>query len=135
MDNLPSKIVLFDGVCNFCNSTISFMIKRDKKKIFRYTPLQSKIAQHLLKKHNLLDEGIDSIIYIKNGEAFVKSSAALLMCKQLSGLWPVFYSLIVIPRVIRDFFYDIIARNRYRWFGKRDACMVPTAEVKELFLE
>lgn len=128
-------LILFDGVCNFCNSSINFIIKKDKKNIFRFAPLQSNTGKNLLEQHQLKDKNIDSIIYIKNGKAYKKSTAVLQIVKKLGGFYFLFYTFIIIPPFIRDLFYDIIARNRYRWFGKREACMIPTAEVKSKFID
>jgi predicted DCC family thiol-disulfide oxidoreductase YuxK len=126
-------IILFDGVCNFCESSVQFIIKRDPKGHFHFASLQSDVGQKLLKEFNA-PEGIDSIILIENGQTFVKSSAALRISKQLSGFWKLFYSLRIIPVGIRDYMYDIIAKNRYKWFGKKESCMLPSDDIRKRFL-
>ena len=129
-----SAVVLFDGVCNFCNSSINFIIEHDKKNYFKFAPLQSEIAQTLLKENNLDSPDIDSVILIEDGKAFTHSTAALKISRDLGGIWSVGYVFIVIPKFIRDFFYKLFAKNRYRLFGKKDACMMPTPEIRAKFL-
>jgi predicted DCC family thiol-disulfide oxidoreductase YuxK len=128
-------IILFDGVCNFCNYWVNFSIKRDKNKILRFTPLQGETAKKLLSQFDLNPNKLSSVILIENGKVYTQSSAAFRLCKHLDGGWKLAYGLMIIPKFIRDFFYNIIARNRYKWFGKKEACMVPTPEVKERFLD
>lgn len=128
-----SAIVLFDGVCNFCNSSINFIIKRDKKRYFHFAPLQSDIAQKIVgDKTKPMPE---SVILIENGRTYDRSSAALRIAKKLDGLWPVLYIFILLPKPIRDWVYNLIGRNRYKWFGKTEACMIPTPEVRSRFLD
>ncbi len=129
------KIILFDGVCNLCNNSIQFIIKRDKKDVFRYAALQSDIGQQLIAERGIDTTNIDSIILIEPGLAYhIKSSAALKIGRMFGGAWQVLAIFEWIPSPIRNFFYDIIAKNRYRWFGKQDACMIPTPELKAKFL-
>ena len=127
-------IVLFDGVCNFCNSSINRIIKHDKKNYFRFAPLQSVIGQELLKKYAIDSSQTDSIILIENNKAYIKSTAILRVTKHLNRLYPLMYSLLIIPPFIRNGVYDLIARNRYKWFGKKEVCMIPTPEIKEKFI-
>lgn len=127
-----SAIILFDGVCNFCNGSVNFIIERDKKNYFKFAPLQSEIGQAFIEKFGLSE--IDSIILVENDEAFTHSTAALKIAKRLGGIWSLFYVLIIIPRFIRDFFYKLFAKYRYRLFGKKDQCMMPTPEIQERFL-
>jgi predicted DCC family thiol-disulfide oxidoreductase YuxK len=127
-------IVLFDGVCNLCNGAILFLIKRDKNDRFRFAPLESKIGKELLLKHQIDPSKIDSIVLVSGNTAFAKATAALYISRHLGGLWPLLYSLIIIPKFITDAVYDFIARNRYRWFGKKESCMIPTSELKSKFL-
>ena len=129
-----SAVVLFDGVCNFCNSSINFIIEHDKKNYFKFAPLQSEIAQKLLKENNLDSPDIDSVILIEDGTAFTHSTAALKIARGLGGIWSVAYIFIIIPKFIRDFFYKLFAKNRYRLFGKKDTCMMPTPEIRAKFL-
>ncbi len=129
------RILLFDGVCNLCNGTVQFLIKRDPGGKFKFASLQSEPAKTLLRELGLPADHFESFVYIKNGTAYQRSSAALHVLKDLGGFWKLFYGFILLPRPVRDFFYDLIAKNRYRMFGKRDACMVPTPELKARFLE
>jgi predicted DCC family thiol-disulfide oxidoreductase YuxK len=129
------QIILFDGVCNLCNGAVQFIIKRDAKDIFRFASLQSETGQKLLATHQLQHKNIDSIVLVKNNNAYIKSTAALHIAKELSGIWKLAYYYIFIPKFIRDAVYDFVARNRYRWFGKKDQCMVPTAQLKSRFLD
>lgn len=127
-------IVLFDGVCNLCNGAVLFIIKRDKKDRFRFAALESDLGKELLARHNIDPGKIDSIVLISGDSAFAKAGAALRIAKYLTGLWPLLYSLIIIPKFIADAVYDFIARNRYKWFGKKESCMIPTPELKSKFL-
>jgi predicted DCC family thiol-disulfide oxidoreductase YuxK len=127
-------IILFDGVCNLCNGAVTFVIKRDPKDRFRFAALQSEIGEELVQKHGLKDKGLDSIVLIEGEKAFVKSSAALRIARKLSGGWPLLYVFNILPRFIRDPFYDLIARNRYSWYGKRESCMIPTPELRAKFI-
>lgn len=129
-----NRIILFDGVCNLCNASVQFIISRDPKAVFKFTSLQSELGQALLKKHNISSENLYSVIVIQDNHVYDRSRAALEIAKQLNGLWPLFYSLIVIPPFIRNFIYDWISKNRYRWFGVRQECMMPTPEMKARFL-
>jgi predicted DCC family thiol-disulfide oxidoreductase YuxK len=128
-------IILFDGVCNFCNSSINFVIDRDYKNTFKFAPLQSDVASKLLTINNMKSMKMDSIILIEGNKIYTKSTAALRIAKNLSGAWfLLYYIFIPFPSFIRDFFYDIIARNRYKIFGKSEECRIPTPELKSKFL-
>jgi predicted DCC family thiol-disulfide oxidoreductase YuxK len=129
----PVGIILFDGVCNYCNAMVNFVIKRDKKDRLRFAPLQSDIGQELRKQYNIADS-IDSFIYIEKGSANIYSTGALKVCRYLSGAWPLLYGLIIVPVFLRDGIYKWVARNRYKWFGKKETCMIPTPEVRRKFL-
>ena len=131
---ISQPIILFDGVCNFCNYWVKFAIRHDKKSKLLFSPLQGETAATLLKEFNINPTELSSVILVDNGKAYTQSSAALRICKHLDGGWKVFYGLMIIPKFIRDFLYNIVARNRYKWFGKKDACMVPTAEMRARFL-
>lgn len=126
-------IILFDGVCNFCNGAVQFIIKHDKRGIFQFASLQSSIGKELIEtKPGLKD--LDSVILIQNGIVKTESTAALQISKKLDG-WPkVFYIFIVIPAPIRNYFYKLFASNRYRLFGKSETCMIPTKEIRDRFL-
>lgn len=129
-----SAIVLFDGVCNFCNSSVNFLIEHDKAGYFKFAPLQSEIGQKLLEEHKIDKTEIDSVIVIEDNKAFTHSTAALKLAKGLGGIWSLGYVFIIVPKFIRDFFYRLFAKNRYRLFGKKDACMMPTPEIRARFL-
>ena len=130
------KIILFDGVCNLCNSSVQFVIKRDKKDIFRYAALQSEIGQELVNQRQIDTSKVDSIILIEPGVAYyTKSDAALEIAQDLGGLWKLTAVFTWIPTSIRNSIYDLVAKNRYKWFGKQDACMIPTPELKAKFLD
>ncbi len=130
-----SEVVLFDGVCNLCNGSVLFIIERDPEAKFSFASLQSPFGQSQLKKFGLPIDKLNTIFLIKGEKFFRKSDAALEIAKGMNGLWPVLYVFKIIPRFIRNFFYDLIAKNRYRWFGKQAACMVPTPELKARFID
>ena len=135
MINLENKlIILFDGVCNLCNNSIQFIIKRDKKQHFLFASLQSDAAQDILLQFQLKNSDFDSIIFIENGKIYQKSTAILKISTYLGGLWKLNYGFIIIPKFIRDTIYSFIAKNRYKWFGKKNVCMIPTKELKIRFL-
>jgi predicted DCC family thiol-disulfide oxidoreductase YuxK len=127
-------IILFDGVCNFCNSAVNFVIKRDKKAQIHFTTLQSDKGIQLLKQYNLPTDLMSSFVFVENNKAYTQSTAALKVCKYLNYGWPLCYAFIIVPKFIRDGIYNWIARNRYKWFGVRQQCMIPTPEVKARFL-
>ncbi|WP_078547734.1 thiol-disulfide oxidoreductase DCC family protein [Litchfieldia alkalitelluris] len=128
------NVILFDGQCNFCNSSVQFVIKRDPKGYFSFASLQSSVGQELLKKHNI-DNQTDSMVFIQGEHAFIKSTAALKICGHLEGGWKIIQLLLVIPSFLRNPFYDFIAKNRYKWFGKKDQCMLPSAEIRNRFID
>ena len=127
-------IILFDGVCNFCNSAVNFTLKRNKKANIMFAPMQSGAGAKILQQYNLDQNDMKSFIFIDNGVVYKQSTGALRVCKYLSGLWPICYGLIIIPKFIRDGIYNWIAKNRYKWFGQKQACMIPTPDVKARFL-
>ncbi|MFC4386875.1 thiol-disulfide oxidoreductase DCC family protein [Gracilibacillus marinus] len=128
------RIILFDGICNLCNHSVQFIIKRDPKAKFQFASLQSDIGQKLRKEYNIQDK-TDSVVLIEGKNYYVESTAALRIAKQLKGMYPLLYCFIIIPKPIRDLFYRYIAKNRYKWFGKKDSCMLPTKGMKERFKE
>lgn len=132
---MSKSVVLFDGVCNLCNGFVQFAIRRDRKKNLSFSSLQSNFSKNLLLQNGLNGSYLDSLVFYKNGKIYTRSGAALRITKELDGLWPIAYSLMIIPYPIRDLVYDFIAKKRYKWFGKKDRCMVPTPELKERFLE
>ena len=127
-------IILFDGVCNLCNGAVTFVIDRDTKGFFTFAPLQSNAARALLERHGLSPGTLDSIVLVEDGQVYQRSGAALRIARRLKGGWPLLYGFMAVPRFIRDRVYDFIAANRYRWFGKEDACRVPTPELRARFL-
>ncbi len=127
-------IILFDGVCNLCNGAVNFVIDRDPAGFFKFAPLQSNTGRALLEQHALPTETLDSIVLIEGGRVYQRSGAALRIARRLRGGWPLLYSFIIVPRFIRDRVYDFIAAHRYRWFGKEDACRVPTPALRARFL-
>jgi predicted DCC family thiol-disulfide oxidoreductase YuxK len=127
-------VVLFDGICNLCNAAVKFLIKRDKKNLFRFASLQSTFGQSVLQKFHLSGEPLNSFILFEKGKVYQRSTAALMVTKQLSGGWPLLYAFIVVPRFIRNAVYDLIANNRYKWFGKKDSCWIPTPALQSKFI-
>lgn len=131
----PHPIVIFDGVCNYCSSVVAFIIKRDARDVFRFAPFQSESAKALLEKYGVREDCLDSFILIEDGKLYTRSEAALRLWRRLGGLWSLTYAFIAVPAFVRDAVYDFIARNRYKWFGKKDECMIPGPDVRERFLE
>jgi predicted DCC family thiol-disulfide oxidoreductase YuxK len=129
-----TAIILFDGVCNFCNASVNFIIAHDKKNHFKFAAIQSKTGEELLKKYNIDESITDSAVLIENNKSYIKSTAVLRITKHLNGLYPLLYIFIIIPTFIRDGVYDFISRNRYKWFGKKESCMIPTEEMKSKFI-
>lgn len=128
------NIIFFDGVCNLCNSSVQWIIKNDKKEVFHFASLQSDLGQQLLKERNLDSNNFNSFLYLKNGVLYDKSSAALNVAKQLGFPFYLLYGFMGVPKFFRDAVYGYIAENRYKWFGKKDACMIPSPELKKRFL-
>ncbi len=129
-----SAIVLFDGICNFCNSSINFVIEHDSKGYFKFAPLQSAAGEELIAEHGIDTAETDSVILVEDGKAYTHSAAALRIARRLDGIWSLGYVFIIVPRPIRDALYKLFAKHRYRLFGKRDACMMPTPDVRARFL-
>ncbi|MGM9989036.1 MAG: thiol-disulfide oxidoreductase DCC family protein [Bacillaceae bacterium] len=128
------RIILFDGECNLCHHSVQFILKRDSLSTFHFCSLQSEHGKKLLQTYHLEDK-IDSFVFIDHDKAYTKSLAALHVCKYLNGWYPSLFIFRFVPTTIRDFMYTIIARNRYKWFGKRETCMIPTPEFKKRFLD
>ncbi len=129
-----SAIILFDGVCNFCNAWVNFVISRDSSKRFKFAPLQSDTGQKLLQEHRIDRAETDSVVLVEDGRAYTHSSAILRIAQGLGGVYRAASVFNLIPKPLRDFVYKIIARNRYRFFGKKEVCMMPTPDVRERFL-
>lgn len=135
MNELKEKgIVLFDGVCNFCNSSVNFVMRKDNSDYFRFLPLQSDKGKSIVSKFNLDPENLQTVILLERGRVYTKSTAAIRIARKLRGGWKLFYGFVIVPAFIRDVMYNFVARNRYKWWGKRDVCMVPTPDVKNKFL-
>ncbi len=130
-----SPIILFDGICNLCNGSVQYVVKHDSKQLFRFASLQSDTGQILLKKYNLPENNFNSFVLIQNDRAYIKSTAALMVAKKLDGFVKVLYAFIIVPPFIRNGVYNLIAKNRYKWFGKRASCMIPTPALSHLFLK
>ncbi|MCX6351615.1 MAG: thiol-disulfide oxidoreductase DCC family protein [Bacteroidetes bacterium] len=131
---MEKSIVLFDGVCNLCNGSVNFIIDHDPKAKFQFAALQSEVAEKLLIKFGLDPKEMDSIKLVEGDKYYTKSTAALRIARHLNKGWSLFYVFIIVPPFIRNWVYDFIAANRYKWFGKRDACRMPDANLKERFL-
>jgi len=137
IDNIPEnkKLILFDGVCNLCNEAVLNIIKQDKKDIFLFTALQSNTGKNIINELGIDTSKIDSIVlYIPREDYFIKSEAALKIANEFYGLWKLIQVFRIFPVFFNDFFYDFIARNRYRWFGKKEECMIPTKKLNSKFL-
>ena len=128
-------VILFDGTCNFCNAGINFIIKQDKKKIFRFAPLQSEAGQRLLEQYGLPEQGFDSFVLIEEGKVYKKSSAGLKVYRKLSWYWSWTQAFWIAPLFIRDAVYDFIAKNRYKWFGKKETCWIPSPSLRIKFFD
>lgn len=128
------KIIVFDGICNFCNFWVNFILEHDHKNTFLFTALQSDGAKSLLKKYQRSSVDIDTFLLITDKGCFERSTAGLLVARELGGLWTLLYAFIIIPAFIRDAVYNLIARNRYKFFGKSESCRIPTAEEQDKFL-
>jgi len=128
------SIILFDGVCNLCNSSVNFIIKHDKKKYFLFASLQSDAAKEILLHHSLNKIIFDSIILIEDTIIYEKSTAVLRIAKKLNNGFQLLYIFILIPKILRDKIYDYIAKNRYKWYGKKNTCMLPSKDLKSRFL-
>jgi len=132
---MVEPIVLFDGVCNFCSDGVKFVIHRNRGSNLRFCQLQSPKGKQLLAEYGLVDPEMSSMALIANGKLYLKSSAALKVCSYMDMPWPALFIFIAVPKRIRNTVYDWFGRNRYRWFGKKDACWIPDAEIRQRFLE
>jgi predicted DCC family thiol-disulfide oxidoreductase YuxK len=128
------SIILFDGVCNLCNTSVQFIIKNDPKKQFLFTSLQSDVAKEILLHHTSKKINLSTIILIKNGHIYDKSTAVLLISKELNNFYSLCYFFMIIPKFIRDGIYMVISKNRYKWFGKKEKCMLPSKDNRDRFL-
>ena len=128
------KIVLFDGVCNFCATSVQFIIRHDKTNSLKFSSLQSALGQELLTKYNM-SKDLEGVVFIENNKAYFKSAAAFKIVRYFGGFWRILNVFSILPLFVTDFGYDIIAKNRYRWFGKKDSCMIPSPEIRSRFLD
>jgi predicted DCC family thiol-disulfide oxidoreductase YuxK len=131
----PPAIVLFDGVCNLCNASVRFVLDRDPAGRFRFASLQSEAGRRLLEAHRLPTDELSTVVVVADGRAYTRSDAALRIARGLGGGWPALGALRLVPRPLRDAAYGVVARNRYRWFGRKEECMLPTPEQRSRFLE
>lgn len=127
------KIVLFDGECQFCNQSVQFIMKRDPNALFSFASLQSEIGQNLLKQYKV-PYHMDTIVLIDSNQAYVQSTAALRICKNLQGMWKLFYVALIIPKPLRNYVYNLIANNRYKWIARTKSCKLPSKEERKRFL-
>lgn len=134
MSTGDKPILLFDGFCNLCNSSVQFFLKHEKTNDFRFTSLQSDTGKALLKKYNIDPKVTDSLVLIHNNKAYIKSSAALKATAYMKGLYPLLQAFLIIPAFIRNSVYDFIARNRYKWYGKSESCMIPDPSLTQRFI-
>lgn len=132
---MNQPVILFDGVCNLCAWSVQFIIRRDPRGRFRFAALQSPAGRRLLAERGADMRGLDSVVLVEGSRWYARSDAALRIARHLRGGWPLLALLRVVPRPLRDWAYDVIARNRYRWFGRQEACMLPTPALRERFLE
>lgn len=132
---IPAKLILYDGVCNLCNRSVQFVLKKDKGQHFYFASLQSELGQILLEKHGLKGRNLDSFVYIHAGKVYVESSAALRVSLHLRAPWPLMGVFLFIPPFVRNSVYRWIAKNRYRWFGKTETCWLPSPEWSSRFLD
>ncbi len=131
---MNQSVIIFDGVCNFCNSSVNFIMKRDVEGKFMFTANQSEAGQKILKENNENVENISTFFLYEKGVIYSKSTAALKVARQLPFAWNLLYGLIIIPAFLRDIIYDFIAANRYNWFGKKESCRIPTPVERARFL-
>ncbi len=135
MNNSEVNIVLFDGVCNFCNKTVKFIIRNDSKAKFRFASVQSESGQLLLGQLGFPLDRFDSLVYISDSKFYVKSTAVLRILRELGRGWQLLYAFVIIPLFLRDGVYNLIAKRRYKWFGKRETCLIPSQEYQVRFLD
>ena len=132
--NSNESIIFFDGVCTLCNGVVDFIIIRDHSRRFKYASLQGNTAKKMIQSY--LEQGnLDSLIFYKKGKIYIESSAALHIARSMNGLWPVLFIFIIVPKFIRDAVYRWVARNRYRWFGKRSICRIASPEEQSYLLD
>jgi len=131
---IPNNIILFDGICKFCNGVVNFVFRNDHDEVFCFSPIQSSAGQEVLKQHGFDPDNFDTFFLIRDGQAYIKSDAALLVVKSLRKPWRWLSALWIVPRSIRNYIYSKVAANRYSIFGKMNECMVPTEAQKKRFI-
>jgi predicted DCC family thiol-disulfide oxidoreductase YuxK len=134
-DTANTSIILFDGVCNLCTASVQTVLKNDRAAHFSFASMQSARGEQLLQNLPADERNLKTFVLIENGKVFTRSTAALRVAKKLDGFWPVLYPLIIVPRFIRDAVYNLVANNRYKWFGKKEACWLPRPEWKKRFID
>lgn len=127
--------MLFDGVCNLCNGAVQFLLRRDRRHRLRFAALQAAAGQALLRQHGMATDTLETVVVLDNGRARVRSDAAILLARRLPWPWPLLAIFLVCPRPLRDALYAFVARHRYRWFGRRETCMLPSPELADRFLD
>lgn len=131
---IDDPLVLYDGECGLCNRSVQLILRHDQRGHFRFAALQSELGQALLERHGLPADVVDTVVLVDGGQAFTRSAAALRIAGKMDRPWPLLRAFTIVPRPLRDVAYNFVARNRYRWFGKVDACMLPPPEVRARFL-
>lgn len=134
LENIQQPVILFDGVCNLCSNVVQFVIKKDTKDLFRFASLQSSFGEEVLQKFHLPPNALNSFILLQHGKVYTKSTGALMVAKQMHGLWPLLYCFIIVPKFIRNAVYNYIANHRYKWFGKKEECWLPTPKLQQKFI-
>ncbi len=133
-DTNQHAVILFDGVCNLCNASVDFVLKRDKKAFFKFVSLQSETGKNLLETHGIKNQKLDTVMVIYQKKVYQKSSAVLFIARKISGFWFLFNVFVIVPPFLRDVVYSLVAKNRYRFFGKKNTCRIATSEEKMRFL-
>ncbi|MFG6496151.1 thiol-disulfide oxidoreductase DCC family protein [Fictibacillus sp. UD] len=137
MENLKGKeaVLLFDGICNLCNSSVQFILKHEKSSVLKFSAIQSEAGQKLLSRYNIDPVHTNSVILIKDGKVYTESDAVFATSQFLKFPFNLGKVLVIVPKPLRNFLYKKVAKNRYRWFGKKDSCMIPTPDLKNRFLQ
>ena len=128
-------VIFFDGVCNLCNASVQFVIEHDQENYLKFSALQGDYAKAVLPKFNVTPSSLNSTLLLEDGKLYTKSSSALRVARKLNGFWPLLYGFIIVPKFIRDWVYDLVAKNRYKWWGKQETCWVPTPALKNKFYD
>jgi predicted DCC family thiol-disulfide oxidoreductase YuxK len=130
-----NDVVIFDGVCNLCAHTVNFILSHESEPALKFVPFQSPAGARMMREHGFDPEDVKTFVLVSGGRAYVKSDAAIRIARYFRGAWKMLAGIRIVPRPVRDWGYDIVARNRYRWFGRTDSCMVPTPELRARFIE